>query len=65
VLGIDRKENGAMPTLVIYVRCDDRGDLDWLRPRCEGAVEEVVEREQADDRVDEDVAVWGEIDYDD
>jgi hypothetical protein len=52
-----------MPALVIRVECDDESDLDWLRPRIEGAVSDVVEEQREDGRLDGSVEVGFEIDF--
>lgn len=50
-----------MPKLVIYVECEDASDLDWLRQRCLGAVEDKVEEAREDNRLDGHVEVNWDI----
>ena len=35
-----------MRTLVIYVESTDESDIEWLRARCLGAVQDVVDEEE-------------------
>jgi hypothetical protein len=44
-------------TLLIRVECADESDEEWLRPRCVGAVEDVVEETKGEGRLDGDVEV--------
>ena len=50
-----------MPNLVIRVECDDPSDLEWLRNRCHGAVEDEVETAREENRLDGKVEVSWEI----
>jgi hypothetical protein len=44
-----------MRYIVVEVECTDESDADWLKPRIEGAVQEVVHDQ--DERLDGDVTV--------
>lgn len=46
-----------MPTLVIEVACKDPSDFDWLRTRCVAAVEDVVDTQEEEGRLDGHVEV--------
>jgi predicted secreted protein len=48
-------------TLLIRVECEDESDLDWLRHRCVALVEEEVEDNKDDSRLDGKVEVSWEI----
>jgi hypothetical protein len=50
-----------MPRLVITVECEDASDLDWLRHRCEGAVQDVVDTQNEEGRLDGKVDVGWEV----
>lgn len=49
-----------VPNLVIRVECSDPTDLDWLRTRCHGAVEDVVAEAVEEGRMDGEVEVTWE-----
>jgi hypothetical protein len=50
-----------MPILLVLVECDDYSDLQWLRDRCVGAVEDVVETQIEEKRLDGNVQVNWDI----
>lgn len=50
-----------MTALLIRVDCDDESDLDWLRHRCVAAVEDVVETNREEERLDGEVVVSWEV----
>jgi hypothetical protein len=50
-----------MPTLVINVECADSSDLDWLRTKAVAVVEELVEDNKEEDRLDGAVEVSWDI----
>ena len=43
--------------IVIIVECSDLSDMDWLRNRIVPAVEEIVEEQKEDGRIDGEVEV--------
>lgn len=47
--------------VVITIACSDETDADWLRNKCVPAVEEVVEDQKEEKRLDGDVEVSWEI----
>lgn len=49
--------------LVVTIESTDDTDLDWLKPRIEGAVEETITIEQEEDRIDGDLTYDVAIDY--
>lgn len=50
-----------MTTLLIRIEADDPSDLDFIRTRCHGAVEEIVEDVKAEGRFDGNVEVSWEF----
>ncbi len=46
-----------MPNLLIRVECSDPTDLDWIRTKAIGAVEDVVEQSKIEERFDGNVEV--------
>lgn len=54
-------KGAAMPTLVINVECADSSDLDWLRTKAVAVVEELVEDNKEEDRLDGAVEVSWDI----
>lgn len=50
-----------MPTLIISLECKDPSDLEWLRHRVVGAVEDVVADADEDNRLDDECEVSWDI----
>lgn len=53
-----------MSKLTITVDCSDDSDLDWLKHRCIGSVEDAVETAKEEGRIDGTVEVEWDIDLD-
>lgn len=49
--------------LVVTVESTDESDLDWLNPRIDGAVQDVIDEANEDGRMDGEVTYY--VEYDD